>query len=460
MGLLQTLFGKRDKFVSPPGGDSVGLRVRNTEQGSRATLRSQTMAVYRQMHVDPELYASIMDIRVMQEADSRVRQIHRRTARSAAKGGLVLKCPSKEKTIHKEFARYTRTLRLNRREKLESDIRGIMMEGNLCMQWVVDRAARQLQQAVRMPTETILPQTNRNGVFRDVSEAYHQLDPTSHSIVGKYGLWQMSVARLEPENYDDWGSFGRPYLHASRGVWKKLCMTEEDLVLRRRMRAPLRLSHVLEGAEKKVLDDYRAGVEADQSMGIFRDFFTNMKSSVTAIEGDSNLGEIADIAHLLDTFYAGSPAPKGLFGYTGDLSRDILADLKQDYFEEVDAMQDLVAGVYEIGFHLHLLLRGIDPDLHDHKIDFKERRTETRNQRADLALKYKALGMPHETVWRTAGEDPAAILQELKNEFASDDPYPNLDGFGDDEPGDGRQNVSITPGNAPKGESATSITND
>src|SRR3546814_1627187 len=96
---------------------------------------------------------------------------------------------------------------------------------------------------------------------------------------------------------------------------------------------------------------------------------------------------IADVSHLLETFFTGAPAPKGLFGYAGDLSRDILDDLKADYYDELDALQDTCSYVYELGFRMELLMKGINPDAVDFDVNFAERRTDSPNQRADRALK-------------------------------------------------------------------------
>ncbi|HBL5441012.1 TPA: hypothetical protein LR361_005010, partial [Escherichia coli] len=61
-------------------------------------------------------------------------------------------------------------------------------------------------------------------------------------------------------------------------------------------RAPLRMSHVLEGASQEDLNLYRAEVERDQAYGNWRDFFLNKKGSVTSVSGDANLDQIADVS--------------------------------------------------------------------------------------------------------------------------------------------------------------------
>ena len=144
-----------------------------------------------------------------------------------------------------------------------------------------------------------------------------------------------------------------------------------------------------------------------------------------------------------------------MFGYVGDLNRDILEDLKKDYYEEIDALQDTQAEAYEHGFRLDLLLQGINPDDADFTIKFAERRTDTPNQRADLALKHQALGVPPKLVWQSAGLDASAVLAARKDQANSDDPYPTIDD--EDDKDTKPSKISITPGNSPKGESMTSV---
>lgn len=429
---------------------SGALRHPHTEQGLRTSYENQVSYLYRQMTVDHRLRQVIQDIREMDRTDGRVKKIHGRMSRTAVKGGLMLR-KTTNKRIRRAWEQYVRRLQLASQEKLESDCRGLVMEGNLPMQWVLDGVGEHVLAAIRMPTESIRPQVSPAGVFEDPRAAYVQVDLATGQPVATFGLWQLSLCRLAPDSWDDRGAMGRPYLDATRTVWRKLTMTEEDLVLRRRTRAPQRLAHSLEGATEPELQAYKANTQDDQNE-ITTNFYSNKKLSVTAVEGDANLDQIADVVHLLDTFFAGAPAPKGLFGYAGELQRDVLEDMKKDYYEEIDALQDTLAGVYQAGFLLDLILMGINPDADEILVSFAERRTETANQAADRALKLKALGASHRTAWETAGMDPEEELKRRDEEGSSSDPYPRPDQINR-----GPGNVRVTPGNAPKGESATTI---
>lgn len=441
-----------------PGMDTAG----NREQGHRASPENAIRNLYRRMWVDPDLRQSVLDIRAMDRLDGRVKRIHRQTSRTASKGGLVLRVKDGPGWLNTEWRRFQTGCGLDSVQKLQSDVRGLMMEGNLALQWVLDDAER-IAGCVRMPSDTIVPKVGANGRFEDPRRAYDQMDLSGVGgtpVLASFALWQLTLCRLDPDNYDDWGSLGRPYLDASRAVWKKLKMTEEDLVIRRRTRAPQRNFHSLEGASAEELAEYRAEVESEVAQGNWKDFYSNKKGAVQPLAGDANLDQIADVAYLLDTFFAGAPAPKGLFGLgAAELQRDILEDLKKDYFDEIDALQDTASEGYETGFRLHLLLSGRNPANYDFEVQFLERRTDTPNQRADLALKYQALGLSRETVIESTGVDAAAEATRLKRQGDERNPYP-ADGMeGPPLPGQVPRvaRVSVTPGNARKGESAVDV---
>lgn len=460
MGLMADVVAKLRGLgnKSPiPAADARGSK--NSETGKRPTPENSTKYLYRMMWVDPDVRAAILDIREMDRLDGRVKRIHNRIARDAIKGGLVLTQTKDSPTISREWSAFVDRLQLRNPQKLKSDARGLAMEGNLPLQWVLDGDLNVVA-GVRMPSETLMPNVGEDGRFVSATEAYHQIDIMTGGKIATFPMWNLFMCRLDPDSFDDQGAMGRPFIDASREVWRKLRITEEDLVIRRRHRAPLRLAHVLEGADDTALETYRAEVEAEKGE-ITTDFYMNRKGSVTAVQGDAALGEIGDVVHLLDTFFAGSPLPKGLMGYTNGMARDILEDLKRDYYEEIDSFQDTISFGYEFGFRLHLLLKGIVLDPSDTHVSFGERKTETPNQTTDRMLKWMALGMPKDMIWEEMGYNAQNIRQRLEEQKGRGDPYPG----GVDHPGlrgesrPGPATVSITPNNAPKGESATSIRN-
>lgn len=433
------------------------------ERGDRLTSDKALLRdMANMMFVDYERRAMVALMREMDQKDGRIKRVHRRVARDVVRGGLVMQYREggNSETLRREWTAFAARLQLNRSEKLRSDALGLVMEGNLPLQLVLNEQ-RDVAAAIRMPSDTIVPMVDMGGRFKDPARAFEQRDVMTGKTLASFPAWQMALCRLDPDNFDDMGSMGRPMLDACAGTWRKLVMTEEDLVIRRRVRAPLRLAHVLEGADDATLSAYRQSTEGEKGE-ITTDFYLNRKGGVQAIQGDATLGDIGDVVHLLDTFFSGAPAPKGLFGYTDGMARDILEDLKRDYYDEVDSMQDLVAGAYLFAFRIHLLFKGMDPGPDEMLLRFAERRTETPNQVADLALKYMALQFPDDLIYSEMGFDAERVREMKTAQGLRNDPYPNPLKVGPDglplTPPSGTK-VSVTPGNARKGESGTAVSN-
>ena len=99
------------------------------EIGYRATPENSIKYIYRQMWVDPELRSMVLDIRHMDRVDGRVKKIHTRMARTAIKGGLIIDTVSTNKRIIRLWSQFAKRLALNNVNKLESDARGLVIEG-------------------------------------------------------------------------------------------------------------------------------------------------------------------------------------------------------------------------------------------------------------------------------------------------------------------------------------------
>lgn len=419
----------------------------SSERGFRTTLENRMRYQTSLYQVDSDLRASIYDIRRMHRLDTRVRRIHDRVAKELIKGGLRIKTPTSNTKLIKRWNTFEQRLTLHRREKLESDARGMIMEGNLPMQWVLDTDQKQVMAGIRYPTETIVPLTDKSGKFLNCQAAYRQLNETNQEVA-TFPLWAMNLARLSPENYDDFGSLGRPILDSARTVWQKLIACEDSVPTRRLTRAHLRLAHIFQNAKPDDIKAYRSEIE--NSIGDIRTDYYSSNATITPIQGDTTLSDMGDIVHLLETFMVASPLPKALLYPTG-VARDTVEGLKAEFYEDLDSLQDILAFIYEMGFRLDLLLSGVNPDAYDFSIIFAERRADSPNLRADLALKYQAIGVPKTMIWETAGLDAFEVAEQIRAEQASTDPYPNPTQIA-------MPQVNITPGNAPMGESSTTIT--
>src|SRR5882672_12105730 len=185
MTLLQRMFKIKPPATLP--NEQASIANRGSEIGVRATPENELKYMYRQMWVDPDLRQAILDVREADRLDGRVKRVHSRIARDVIKGGLLLQQATENKTLAKEWQAFGKRLQLDRREKLKSDARGFVMEGNLPMQWVMDKQFNVIA-GVRMPSETILPNVNQHGQFKDVARAYSQFDILTGAVRADFAL--------------------------------------------------------------------------------------------------------------------------------------------------------------------------------------------------------------------------------------------------------------------------------
>jgi hypothetical protein len=132
------------------------------------------------------------------------------------KGGLVFTQTTPNEALRRRWNDFARRVNLGNPEKLKSDARGLIMEGNLPLQWALDSARASVLAGVRMPSETILPDVDASGRLKDVRKAYLQMDPVTGSTLATFALWQLTLARFDPDSFDDLGAMGRPFLDATR----------------------------------------------------------------------------------------------------------------------------------------------------------------------------------------------------------------------------------------------------
>jgi hypothetical protein len=331
------------------------------EQGDRLASDDALKRLYATMWVDFERRAMIRQIREMDQRDGRIKQIHNRLARDCIRGGLVLQLieKSSSETLKREWQAISGRLQLDHAAKLKSDARGLVVEGNLPLQLVFNDAM-ELVAGIRMPSDTIVAITDMGGRFKDAMNAYEQRDVMSSRTIGKWAAWQMALGRLDPDNFDDLGSMGRPFLDACAQTWQKLVMTEEDLVIRRRMRAPLRLAHVLEGAQPDDIDKYRKDHESRAGLRSRRLLLEQERRRDTDSgrrEPRSDQGRRAPAGHDVRR----QPGAEGTLRLHGQHEPRHPRGPEARLLRRGRRLQDVGAACYETAFRIHLLFKGIDP---------------------------------------------------------------------------------------------------
>ncbi len=431
-----------------------GVAEKNTSfKGSVVTAKQRlSNDLIGRMQVSLELKAIIEDIKFYDQVDGRVKDILDTCAEDMTRGGLVLHFETEENAkILQAFKDYKKLTGFANTAKLYSYARQFLVQGALYIQWTYNESG--LVGAHAMPVDDIIPNASHNGVFNDTSKAFVQYDYMGN-IIESWDFKELSYVRLNPFNIDNIADPGRPLLDAARDPLLKLRMTDEDLVIRRKSCATSTTVHsIQEDAKDSALEDYKKQFEDNQDE-VIKNVFSNKEVKIETIQGDPNLDAINDVNYLENTFYAACPGPKAVFADPAGIQRDTLEHLLKSYYKKIDTYQEILSSGIAEGFYWYCLHQGILPDKYDFSIDFAERRTESRNQQADLALKYLAMGADAYTVFKSAGLDPNAVMARRK---VQDKELATLMDYGDSSTTEPKNKVTVVENNAHNGESQTSV---
>jgi hypothetical protein len=315
--------------------------------------------------VENDRRSMVMDSRTMYDADPRVRTIIQTLARDVTKNGFEL-------TV--EGARSAEALaianelfdRLDVWSRLDDWVRLTLRDGDGFFE-VGATGTGDIVHVSRKPTLEMFRWSNERDEFIEPSRAFYWTDqpvagdtPPAGAVY--FAEWQMIQASWDR---DEDNRYGRPLLTSGRSAYRRMEEGELDISIRRRTRAGMRYVHTLEDANDIDIEAYKArnqDVLGDPSIAI-ADFFSNKRTSISAIQGDAHLGDIEDVLHHIRTFWLASPVPMSLLGYGQDLNRDVLDEQEEQYRRALESVSEWVTGQFlRPLLERQWLLKGIWPD--------------------------------------------------------------------------------------------------
>jgi len=353
MGLIdrfQSLFRPRDKQETP-----VTLV---TEPARPTTLLSRFGA-------ERDRRSIVNDSRRMYDDDPRVRTIIQTLARDATKNGFELNVEGPRSAETLAIANEMLD-RLDVWTRLDDWVRLTLRDGDSFLE-VGATAAGDIVHVSRKPTLEMFRWSNERNEFIDPARAFYWTDQlwtsdTPPATATFFAEWQMIQASWDS---DEGSRYGRPLLTSARSAYKRMTEGELDIAIRRKTRAGMRYVHSLEDASEPEIDAYKArnrAVLGDPSVAI-ADYFSNKRTSITAIQGDAHLSEIDDVLHHIRTFWLASPVPMSLLGYGQDLNRDVLDEQEEQYRRSLESISEWVFGQFvKPLIERQWLLKGIWPD--------------------------------------------------------------------------------------------------
>lgn len=352
----------------------------NTQKGK--VYPNTLSRLYELMKVEEDRKKAYEECWVMYVQDSRIASAIDTTAGSATNGGFTLQfntAKTKENVIE-DANKIIDTIIV--RTKLMGMISGIAKEllilGDVFMEVIVDTNENEIVKLKKLPARTIEREEDDYGDLVQYVQK-NELD----QVIATFEPWQILHMRW---NHFSGQKYGTSMLRPIRSVWKKIRMTEEDLVIRRRTRAGVKLHHYGANAENPLepdeVDEYRTQ-NASSPLNVRTDWYSNGKWKIDVLKSDDGVSVIDDIKHFEDMLFIGLRTPKGLLGLGDDPNRATLERQEVAYIRLLNEISNEIGQQLKQVFDLGLQLKGINPEVVDYKSIWKERTIEDVNKTAE-----------------------------------------------------------------------------
>lgn len=369
--------------------DEVRPPARPTELAARFSAETQRAQIVRAC-------------REMYKADTRAKRIVSSLARDATHGGFTIDVTNDENAeqIAEDLIR-----RLNLDAALARWVRLTLRDGDSFLELGVNDS-NEIALVTRKPTLEIRRNSNRHDRFDDPTRAFWWTNQTWFNVEPPadatwFAEWQIIHARWD---HDEESKYGSPLFSSATSVYKRMQEGETDIAVRRKTRAGMKYLHVIEGGDETAIEAYKLNNKEalDNPFAAVADFFTNQPGSITTVQGDARLQEIADVMHQVRTWWVASPVPMSLIGYGQDLNRDVLEKQKEQYDEELDPITAWVESEFvKPVLERQWLLAGIWPERLKYEVKWRAKQSfkpDVIQKVADAMLKLKALGLSNDVI--------------------------------------------------------------
>lgn len=363
-----------------------------------------------------ERLAVIKASRKIYAQDTRAESIMQTLARDAVAGGFMVDADDDNAA---EIAHDLRD-RLKLNGRLDDWSRLTFRDGDTLLELGVTNDL-EIVEVTRKPTTLMNRNSDKTDRFADPTRAFWF---SERSWLNKpppdalwFAEWQIIHARW---NHDEGKKYGRPLLSSAHRAWKRLDEGELDMAIRRKTRAGMKYLHVVEGdqgAVEKYKEDNKSAL--NDPFAAAADFFSNKPGSISTVQGDARLNEIADVQHHIHTFWLGSPVPMGIVGYGTDIDFSVIGHQKEQYDETLIEVQSWVTDQFIRPLvERQWLMAGIVPDHLTYEIKWTPKKRVTPADIEKLfraALAMRALGLQEDAIaliltWFLPGIEPSMLM--------------------------------------------------
>lgn len=355
-------------------------------KGRGKTYPNKINMLYANMGIENDRRKVYEECWVMYNEDARISAAIDTTAGSATNGFFTFKfnnVKSEGEKVVQDAEEIMENIikRTKLKGKIPNTAKELLILGDVFFEVIVDFKENEIADLKKLPARTIERQED---VYGNLT-GFIQRDDLGQEIA-KFEPWQ--ILHMRWNNFTG-QMYGTSMLRGIRLLYKKLKMVEEDLVVRRRTRAGLKLHHYgadpLEPLEEDEVEDY-IKMNNSTPMNVRTDFYSNGKWKIDVLKSDDGVSEINDIKHLEGALFVGLRTPKGLLGIGEDTNKATLERQEIAYIrllnEICEVLGEQVTHVFDIG----LQLKGIDPSNVEYDLIWKEKTIEDTNRKVERLI--------------------------------------------------------------------------
>lgn len=397
------------------------IEDKKTAKGVGKTYPNQMSRMYDLMAVERDRRKIYDECWTMYSEDARCAAAVDTTAGSATNGAFTINF-NKSETDSENVVNDAQDIlsKLNKDTKLPAKVLSIAKEflilGDVFLEVVVDYENLEIVDLKKLPARTIERVEDEFGNLKGFVQK-NELD----QVIANFEPWQ--ILHMRWNNFTG-QMYGTSMLKAVRAIYKKLRMTEEDLVIRRRTRAGLKLHHYgadpQEPLEEDEVDEY---METNKStpMNVRTDFYSNGKWKIDVLRSDDGVNEINDITHFEETLFIGLRTPKGLLGIGDGANKATLERQEVAYIRLLNEITNVISEQLKDLFDLALKLKGLDPNNVEYRLVWGEKTIEDTNSKTErLILQANGGFISKETATNEMGydfEDEMAKIEKEREKY-------------------------------------------
>ena len=347
--------------------------------------------------------AKMTKVQAMALTDVRISRILYKMSADAVVGGLGITVESAPTDVVKKKAQtviddYMKVCEVDQKSKGWS--KALLRDGDLYLENIIND-----NQVVRLKKlAAIITRSNMNaeGNYPENEPPYFQVHPQTQKKIKEFEAWQIIHIAWDQE---DGEPYGRPMFEPAILTFDRLIASENNVIIRRQIRAGKRLLHTIGTAEKPTQWDRVAEYREynkdtlEHPTDPIQDFWSNGSVTISEIGGDREIGEMNDIRYFEAMIAMQAGIPKAMLGREESINRDVLEEQEEDYYRVIlDVNNSLEVGLRK-AINLALLLANIDPLFLELSFNWGNKDRDDLSDKIVQAKDLQSFGFSFETIF-------------------------------------------------------------